>query len=338
MKTSPHTIALLAPEAMGAGIAARLSVSGAGTILTNLEGRSGATIQRAGASNMQHESYAEIVERATCIYCVAASSTRELIFVDCNTVNPESVKRMTELFDKTSMTFLDGLIIGTPPSETFNPGIYVVAAPKDAAALDSFTRMSTEFGLNIIALRGEGAGIGDASALKMAHAVCAGLRLCRSLTGFVQLINRGNVTYSSTAANAASPSTAEGLLHLLNLSQPVSVDLIICLLPPMPAKAYRFVGEMEVSGFVGTGSPGAHMFEGLAGTSCASPLRPPADSPDDVQLLLKFVELVRETRAKFDVVWVINVSTVRARLLIKPNPKANRKIGPPYIRGDERLG
>ncbi|KAJ7692926.1 6-phosphogluconate dehydrogenase C-terminal domain-like protein [Mycena rosella] len=311
MTASAHTIALLVPGAMGAGIAARLSASGAGTILTNLEGRSEATIQRARSSNMQHASYTEIVERATCIYSVvppvdafslaesvvnaykAASSTRELIFVDCNAVNPDSVKRMATLFNGTSITFLDGVIIGTPPSETFNPGIYVAAAPNDAAALDSFTRMSTEFGLNIIPLKGEGAGIGDASALKMAH---AGI-----VKGAIGLF-----TTMILAANAASPSTAEGLLHALNLSQPAFVDLIIRLLPPMPAKAYRFVGEMEeVGGFVGAGSPEAQTFEGLAGTfarvASGVVVAAAEDRPSgEVDLLLEFVEQARETRAKRD--------------------------------------
>jgi 3-hydroxyisobutyrate dehydrogenase-like beta-hydroxyacid dehydrogenase len=175
---------------MGAAIAARLSASGAGIILTNLDGRSEATRQRALTSNMQHASYAEITERATCIYSVvppkdafaiaeavvtaykAAGSLRALVFVDCNAVNPESMKRMAALFDGTAITLIDGVIIGTPPSESFNPGIYVSADPKDTAVLDEFARMSIQFGLNVIPLKGEGAGIGDASALKMAHAVC----------------------------------------------------------------------------------------------------------------------------------------------------------------------
>ncbi|KAJ7473446.1 6-phosphogluconate dehydrogenase C-terminal domain-like protein [Mycena latifolia] len=309
---SSETIALVAPGAMGAALAARLSASGAGTILTNLDGRSEATIQRARESNMQHASYAEIVERATYIFSVvppvdafglaesvvgvykAAGSQRELVFVDCNAVNPESVKRMATLFTGTRITFLDGVIIGLPPSDNFNPGIYVAADPKDAAALDAFAHTSNGFGLNVIPLKGEGAGIGDASALKMAHA------------GIV----KGTIGLFTTmilSANAASPSTAEGLLHALNLSLPVVVDLIIRLVPQMLPKAYRFVGEMEeVGGFVGAGSPGAHTFEGLAGVfarvagSVAAGDSGTASTPGDVELLLKFVELARASRATPD--------------------------------------
>ncbi|KAJ7458413.1 hypothetical protein FB451DRAFT_1406191, partial [Mycena latifolia] len=66
--TTQHIIALLAPGGMGSKIAARLASSGGGKILTNLEGRSAATLERARESGMQHASYAEIVARATCIF------------------------------------------------------------------------------------------------------------------------------------------------------------------------------------------------------------------------------------------------------------------------------
>ncbi|KAJ7080932.1 6-phosphogluconate dehydrogenase C-terminal domain-like protein [Mycena belliarum] len=301
--SSQHKIALLAPGAMGAALAARMSTHGAGSILTNLDGRSEATRQRARESNMQHASYAEIVERATYIYSVvppvdafsvaesivnaynAQGSQRDLVFADCNAVNPESVKRIAMLFVGTRITFLDGAIIGLPPSDSFNPGIYVAADPKDLKAFDEFSQMSVEFGLNVIPLKGDGAGIGDASALKMAHA------------GIV----KGTIGLFTTmilAANSASPSTADGLLHALNLSQPVFVDLIIRLLPQMLPKAYRFVGEMEeVGGFVGAGSPGAHTFEGLAGVFArvARSVAGDADVAGDAQLLLKFAEQARET-------------------------------------------
>lgn len=184
-----HTIALLAPGGMGSKIAARISSRGGGEILTNLEGRSNATLQRAKESGMKHASYTDIVKSATCIFSVvppkdafavaeavaaaykAAGSSREIIFADCNAVNPDTVRRMATLFDGTAVSFIDGAIVGAPPSATFNPGIYVSADQRDAAALDEFVHMSTEFGLNIIALKGEGSGVGDASALKMAHAV-----------------------------------------------------------------------------------------------------------------------------------------------------------------------
>ncbi|KAK1228411.1 hypothetical protein PQX77_008548 [Marasmius sp. AFHP31] len=184
-----QTIALLAPGAMGSKIALRLSQRGAGTILTNLDGRSEATVKRAQESGMRHASYPEIVSQATCIFSVVPpkdafliaeriadtarsnSPSREIIFADCNAVNPESAKKMAQLFEGTSVKFIDGAIVGAPPSDTYNPGIYVSANSRDEAALDEFVALSNGFGLNVIPLKGEGAGVGDASALKMAHAV-----------------------------------------------------------------------------------------------------------------------------------------------------------------------
>ncbi|KAJ7104777.1 hypothetical protein C8R44DRAFT_807854 [Mycena epipterygia] len=97
---------------MGPKIFARLSASGAGTILTNLKGRSDATRQRVKEAGMQYGSYAEIVERATCVFSVvppkdalavaeatadaykAANTQRQIILADCNAVNPDSVNWM----------------------------------------------------------------------------------------------------------------------------------------------------------------------------------------------------------------------------------------------------
>ncbi|KAJ7722845.1 hypothetical protein B0H16DRAFT_346466 [Mycena metata] len=290
------TLAVLAPGEMGAAIAARLSSSGVGTILTNLHGRSEITLARARASNMQHASYTDIVQHATFIYSIVppkdafalaetilaaykiAQIQRPLVFVDCNALNPESMKRMAALFDGSGITLIDAVIIGTPPSATFNPGIYASADPKDGSVLDEFTRVSIQFGLNVIPLKGEGAGIGDASAVKMAH---SGI-----VKGAIGLF-----TTMILAANTASPSTASGLLHALDHSQPKIVDLILRLLPNALPKAYRFVGEMEeVGGFAG--GSGADTFAGIASTFA----RVAEGGVDDVGPLLEFVKQAKEMR------------------------------------------
>ncbi|KAJ7624939.1 6-phosphogluconate dehydrogenase C-terminal domain-like protein [Roridomyces roridus] len=302
--STARTLGLIAPGAMGAALAARLSSFGAGSILTNLEGRSQATRERAAAANMVHATYADIVARATCIYSVvppsdafataqsvvdaykSTASDRSLIFVDCNAVNPESAKQLAALFEGTRITFLDGAIIGTPPTDTFNPAIYVCADPKDAVVLDDFTAMSIKYGLNVVPLKGKDAKIGDASAVKMAH---AGI-----VKGAIGLF-----TTMILAANASSPSTAEGLLHALNFSQPTFVDQIIRLLPHAPPKAYRFVCEMEeVGAFVGE-SGGSVTYEGISEifARVAESQEHPVPG-GDVELLMKFVEEAQKLRAE----------------------------------------
>ncbi|EEB95325.1 hypothetical protein MPER_05718, partial [Moniliophthora perniciosa FA553] len=146
-------------------------------------------------------------------------------------------------------------------------------------ALDEFVALGTKYGLNIIPLKGEGSGVGDASALKMAHAgvVKGGIGL------FVSMI---------LAANASSPSTAKGLLHALSISQPAFISLMVQLVPQAIPKAYRFVKEMEeVAGFVG-GDEG-RVYEGIEKifekVAMANEEAPNGDAGDAAKLL-QFIE------------------------------------------------
>ncbi|KAJ7800470.1 6-phosphogluconate dehydrogenase C-terminal domain-like protein, partial [Mycena olivaceomarginata] len=239
--TSP-ILALLAPGAMGAAIATRLSASGAGLILTNLDGRSEPTIQRARASNMQHASYTEIVERASYIYSVVPPKDAFAIATS-DPVRIQSRRKPAEpgVYEEHGDTI----------SQYWNH-----SDRRNVAALDEFTRMSNEFGLNVIPLKGEGADIGDASAVKMSH------------SGIV----KGTIGLFTTmilAANAASPSTADGLLHALNLSQPALVDL---------------------GGFAA--GTNANTFDGLAKIFA----RVAQGGDSDLDVLLKFAQQAKETR------------------------------------------
>ncbi|SJL09878.1 uncharacterized protein ARMOST_13259 [Armillaria ostoyae] len=301
---SSHTIALLGPGAMGSAMALRLFSSGAGPIMTNLDGRSEAAVERAKASGMVHASYSEIVAKCTIIYSVvppkeaarvaedilnayrelAEVARHDIIFADCNAVNPETIKQIAHLFTGTKIRFLDGVIIGFPPSDTNNPGIYVSAHPDDLSALDVFAETSTKFGLYIIPLKGDGAGIGDASALKMSHAA----------------IVKGTIGICATsilAAQASSPATAQGLLHAMSISQPSFLDIIVRLIPQMIPKAYRMAFEMEeVSGFVG--GEGSKTFEGIAKlferVAEAHTSQKRGDG-GDVDALLRFVDESKKT-------------------------------------------
>lgn len=184
---APPTLAVIAAGAMGAAVGRRLTTAGL-TVLTNLDGRSASTRSRAESAGLQDASISDIATRAHWVLSIlppgeaynfakhfrdthaTAAGDRALAFADCNAVNPETVKKISSLFAGTSIKFIDAGIIGGPPREGYNPTFYASSAPADESLLDEFVGLS-QYGLKIKALKGEGAGIGDASALKMSYAV-----------------------------------------------------------------------------------------------------------------------------------------------------------------------
>ncbi|GAW04481.1 6-phosphogluconate dehydrogenase C-terminal domain-like protein [Lentinula edodes] len=258
LKSANPIISVIGAGAMGSQIAHRLFQAGAGPILTNLDGRSPETCKRAIECGMKDTSYADIVSRTTYILSVvppkdafaiaeiiadtvkisnaeettSSQARTKLVFIDCNAVNPSSAKQMAKLFVNTSATFIDGAIVGGPPSEVYNPGLYICANPNDEAVLDEVEVTLKKYGLQPFSLKGEGTGIGDASAVKMAN---SGI-----VKGAIALF-----TSMILASYNSSPSTSQGLLHSLHISQSTFIDQMIRLVPQMTPKAYRFVGEMK---------------------------------------------------------------------------------------------
>ncbi|EMD32144.1 hypothetical protein CERSUDRAFT_88420 [Gelatoporia subvermispora B] len=249
---------------MGSAVARRLVTAGC-TVLTNLDGRSDATRERACAAGMQDVPLPELAARAEWVLSIlppseaynfaqsyreahataAKPSTGRVAFADCNAVNPQTVKTIAGLFSGTAISFVDAGIIGGPPKDGYDPVFYASVDPADAGVLDDFVGLS-KYGLRISPLRGEGAGIGDASALKMSYA-----GITKGMTGIC--------TAMILAAHSSSPATAEALLHELYDSQRPTLQRITRAVPDMLPKAYRWIGEMEeISAFVGGGEGSIH--------------------------------------------------------------------------------
>lgn len=183
-------LAIIAAGEMGAAVAGRLTKAGC-TVYTDLDGRSEATRGRAKEAGMHDAPLDDIVVKANWILSIlpprdavslaekvrdaAARQSRQgrndpLMFVDCNAVSPETVKRIAGVFAGAGINFIDASIIGQAPKDGYDPTFYASAAPEDKHFLDSFAALS-QYGLKISLLTGEGAGVGDASALKMSYAV-----------------------------------------------------------------------------------------------------------------------------------------------------------------------
>ncbi|KAF7315282.1 NAD-binding phosphogluconate dehydrogenase-like protein [Mycena indigotica] len=253
------TIAVISAGAMGAAIARRLVGNGV-RVLTNLTDRSEATRKRAQEAGMQDVLFQEI---ASCdfmlsvlppsdAYALAEKYLKECsahitsapIFVDCNAVNPSTVREIAALFSSTQIQFIDACIIGGPPTDDgYNPTFYASGQDSSLARFESLSQV----GLKISLLRGNESGVGDASALKMSYA-----GITKGITGlFATMI---------LSAFESSPNTAEALLHELKSSQPALLQRIVKAIPMMIPKAYRWVGEMEeIAGFVGEGEGEIYM-------------------------------------------------------------------------------
>ncbi|KAG1744591.1 6-phosphogluconate dehydrogenase C-terminal domain-like protein [Suillus paluster] len=287
------SIAVISAGAMGSAVAKRLVTAGC-TVYTNLDGRSEAAHQRARDAGMVDVSLETLVSKSRWILSIvppreafafaekirgvvdrrgeSPSNTHPRVFVDCNAVNPESVKRIGGLFKGTSMKFIDAGIVGGPPRPGFDPTFY--ACSEGEEMLEEFAALS-QYGLRVSLLKGDGAGVGDASALK----------LCESM------MKKGSIGLFMTmmlTAHRSSPATANALMKELSMSQPALMGRLIQTVPEGIPKAYRFGYEMEGLGeFVGGGEADifkgfARVFERVAGSL--------AGDKADIETLMRGVE------------------------------------------------
>ncbi len=171
-----------------------------------------------------------------------SASTIKPVYVDCNAVNPATVSRIQATVAATGCPFVDGGIIGGPPTTGGRSPALYVSGPA-ASAVSALT----QHGLDIRVLDGP---VGDASALKMSYAG----------------ITKGFTALGAVMALAATRAgTAEALHRELADSQPELLAWLSHQVPRMYPKAYRWVAEMEeIAGFIADPDAGSAMLEGAA--------------------------------------------------------------------------
>jgi L-threonate 2-dehydrogenase len=252
----PPVIAVIAPGAMGAGVAKRLTERGA-KVMTSLTGRSAATVARAGQAGMVGATDEAIVAAdfvlsilppgealvlAQHLAPVLTASNAKPVYVDCNAINPATVERVAAAIAPTGSPFIDAGIIGAPPrGNDAGPRFYASGptAPRFAAL--------REYGLDVRILDGP---LSAASALKMSYA---------GITKGTQAIG------AAMMLAAMRGGSAEVLLEELEFSQKDLLSLFRQQLPLMPAKAYRWIAEMqEIAGFVGDDPAARELYLGAA--------------------------------------------------------------------------
>jgi len=272
-------VAVIAPGAMGAPVAKRMVEHGL-KVLTSLEGRSPATVARAGAAGLTPASDDEIAGADFILSILPpgdalglaqrfapalAASNSKPIYVDCNAVSPPTVERIAAAIAPTGCPFVDAGIIGAPPRPDYMPTFY--ASGPDAPRFATLGR----FGLKVRVLDGP---LSAASALKMSY---------------------GGITKGITAIAAAMflaadrGGSADALFLELKESQPQLLAWFTRQITFMYPKAYRWVAEMEeVSDFAGANPAAKDMYAAVA-QFYAHMARDFASDQKDVAALKEFV-------------------------------------------------
>jgi 3-hydroxyisobutyrate dehydrogenase-like beta-hydroxyacid dehydrogenase len=233
-------VGLLHPGEMGAAIGAALRANG-GEVAWASRGRSGATAERAEQAGLADAGDAEELCRrcdvliSVCPPHAAIDVARsaagfEGIYVDANAVSPETSRAIGSLLNR----FVDGGIVGPPPSEPGTTRLYLagVEAP-DLAELFSGT---------IVDARVVSDQPGAASALKMAYA------------GWTK---GSSALLLATRALAQAEGVEEALLEEWDLSLPDLPERSSAASRSALRKGWRWVGEMSeiASSYAAAGLP-----------------------------------------------------------------------------------
>jgi 3-hydroxyisobutyrate dehydrogenase-like beta-hydroxyacid dehydrogenase len=169
------------------------------------------------------------------------ASKRNLTFVDCNAIAPDTVHEIAGIVEKAGARFIDGGIIGPPPRGKAKTNLYV----SGPGATDLKQLESPQLIVNVVSER-----IADASALKMCY---AGL-------------NKGTQALWLEILMAAKRLGVDELLEQqLRQSRSDLLDWALNQYPKMPPKAYRWVPEMlEISKTLGSAGITPKVFQGAA--------------------------------------------------------------------------
>ncbi len=250
-------IAVIAPGEMGAAIGQRLRERGA-RVITSLAGRSAASGKRAERAGLVAASSDDEIVAADIVLSVVppkdaaglaqrlkpaiARAAKKPIFVDCNAVAPQTAVEIGAILDGSGAHYVDGGIIGAPPTPTTaGARLYVSGArARDVLRLNGY-------GLDTRVLDGPN---GAASALKMSYAG----------------ITKGFTAVSAFMMLGATRAGCAAELHKeLAESQAPLLAWLGRQMPKMPAKAYRWVAEMEEIGAFLDGIPdGRASYDGFA--------------------------------------------------------------------------
>ncbi|BDG74547.1 NAD(P)-dependent oxidoreductase [Roseomonas fluvialis] len=273
-------VAIVAQGAMGAGVARRLVEHGV-TVLTCLEGRSGASAARAAAAGMIAVPRADLAQAAAVLSIlppaealataqalapILAAAPVPPIYVDCNAISPDTMERLAGLVGAHGLPVVDAGIIGGPPRADYAGPVVYASGP----AAPGFVALLQDRGIDLRLLSGP---IGAASALKMSYAG----------------ITKGLVAIGSAMMLAATRAgAADALRSEIAASQPALATWFARMVPSMYDKAYRWAGEMQEIADFARDDPAASAIYGGA-SSLYARLADPA-AAEEIAALRAFLD------------------------------------------------
>ena len=229
-------VGILSPGDMGASVGASLLAHGL-RVLCCLDGRSERTRMLAQTAGLEERgTLTELVtecqvilsimvpaaaEHAAALVASAIATTKsKVVFADCNAVAPATTMQINAIITEAGGRFVDGGIIGGPPSPSTTPRFYVSGryAPT-LAELDGK-------GIEVPVI---GSEPGKASALKMCYA---------------SLTKGSSALHTAALVAAEQMDIYDNLLAELNHSQSTMLQRMDGV-RSLSAKAFRWVGEME---------------------------------------------------------------------------------------------
>lgn len=288
---APPVVALLSPGDMGSAVA-RVLIGHGASVVTCMAGRSERTRRLAqeagitvadglGAMLRQADIVLSIVPPAQALpvagaVCDAArdAAMASPVYVDCNAVSPGTMASIAALVQDAGLTCVDAGIIGPPPRRPGTTRFYV-SGPQGSVGI------LTAHGLECVDL---GERIGAASGFKMCYAA--------STKGFAALA-------AELLAAAHGLGVLEPLRAEFDQSQPHLWPLLERLLPSMPSKAHRWVGEMqEIAACFEQQGLTPEIFQGVAAFYRDVMATPAAAlTPEQADQFPSVAELARQIRA-----------------------------------------
>lgn len=232
-----EAVGLLSPGSMGQ-VVARVLIEHGMPVYTCLRGRSKQTKERAWETGIQDlASYEELVAQSDLLLSILLPAEAEntagevaqaleqtgesTVYVDCNAVAPQTARNIEQIITATGNCCVDAGIIGPPPTREGVTRFY--ASGKDVATFAELNK----YGLDV---RLVGDEVGQASGFKMCYASLTKGRYAIALEQLVAAQKMG--LYDALIAEMA-------------MSQVPMLEDMQRMLPGVPAKAGRWIGEME---------------------------------------------------------------------------------------------